>query len=60
MADAEKIYVIPQMGKRVLRPDTGQPLPPNGELVPNTTYWQRRAHDGDVVIAPRDFGQGGV
>lgn len=27
-----------------------QPLPAAGDEVPDNSYWQRRLHDGDVVL----------
>jgi hypothetical protein len=43
---------LPGAHLRVLDPDTGQPLPPEGLDVPLTSYWFRRLADGDVIAPP--------
>lgn len=43
------IFVKPAEGLRVVNPATGQPLPAEGEVVENGTYWIRRLDDGDVT-----------
>lgn len=43
------IFVKPAQGLRVVNPATGQPLPAEGEVVENGTYWIRRLDDGDVT-----------
>lgn len=43
---SETLYVIPN--GRVIDPDTRQPLPEKGQVVPRNTYWLRRLADGDV------------
>jgi hypothetical protein len=43
------IFVTPQKA-RVIDPQTRQPLPAEGRRVPDSSYWRRRARDGDVII----------
>jgi hypothetical protein len=43
------IFVKPAAGMRVVNTATGQPLPSEGEVVENGTYWIRRLDDGDVT-----------
>jgi hypothetical protein len=43
---------LPGTHLRVLDPDTGQILPPEGLDVPATPYWLRRLADGDVIVPP--------
>lgn len=43
------IFVKPAAGMRVVNPATGQPLPAEGEVVENGTYWIRRLDDADVT-----------
>jgi hypothetical protein len=45
-----KVIVTPVDGKTVRDPSTMEPLPPEGRLVDNISYWQRRAKDKDVVM----------
>lgn len=45
-----KIIVTPVAGKIVRDPSTMEPLPPEGRLVDNMSYWQRRAKDKDVIM----------
>ncbi len=47
----ELLYLIPRQGLRVLHPNTGQPLPPEGMEVEKSTYWLRRISSGEVVKA---------
>ncbi|WP_022655555.1 DUF2635 domain-containing protein [uncultured Desulfovibrio sp.] len=45
--------IVPRTGLVVRRPDTGEILPPGGEVVPfgpHRAYWLRRKKDGDVEI----------
>lgn len=44
------IFVKPKEGLKIKRPDTNRFLAPEGEDVPNSTFWQRRLTDGDVVL----------
>ena len=43
------IFIKPKNGLKILRPDNGRFLRPEGEKVPNTTFWRRRIFDGDVI-----------
>lgn len=45
------MQIIPTPGSVVLDPETYQRVPPQGQDVPDTEYWQRRLRDGDVVLA---------
>lgn len=45
----ETMLVKPAANRRVLDPQTRQPLPAEGAEVPRGTYWMRRLADGDVV-----------
>ncbi len=45
------IFVTPKEGIVVRDPATMEPLPEEGKEVLNLSFWQRRAKDGDVVIA---------
>jgi hypothetical protein len=47
----ENIYIKPAPGMVVRDPADGKPLPETGKTVPNTTHWQRRLKDQDVVLA---------
>lgn len=47
-----RVYATPRTGVLVRNPETGRHLPPAGESVPDTTYWLRRAADGDVELRP--------
>lgn len=44
------IFVKPKEGLKIRRPDTGSMLPEEGELVPDTPFWQRRVLDEDVTM----------
>ena len=47
----EKIFVKPASKEiLVINPDTGLPLPEEGEYVTPSPYWTRRVNDGDAVI----------
>lgn len=46
-----KIFVKPKSGLKVVRPDTKQPIKPEGELVIKSSYWLRREAEGDVTIS---------
>jgi hypothetical protein len=44
-----KLHLQPAQPDLVVRcPITRQPLPAEGDLVDDTTYWQRRLAEGDV------------
>lgn len=49
----ETLFVRPAEGLRVLDPETLQPLPAEGRIVPPTSYWRRAINRGDVQIARR-------
>ncbi len=49
----EKVYLIPQGGKKVRDIDRGDHLPPEGREVDMQTYWRRRINDGDVTIGKK-------
>lgn len=41
-------------GRRVVDPETGEPLGRGVRLVPDTAFWRRRLADGDILPpAPR-------
>lgn len=45
------MYVIPADGLVVRNPARDYaPLPPEGDEVPDTSYWRRRLNDGDVTL----------
>jgi hypothetical protein len=48
------MFIKPCEGRRVLRPDTKRPLPPEGIEVPDgdvhILFWARREAQGDVTI----------
>lgn len=43
-----ELHIRPVAGRVVRDPETNEPLAPQGEKKPNTSYWQRRLIDGDV------------
>lgn len=43
------IYLVPAPGQVVRDPANGQPLPPEGAHVPDTSYWHRRLAEGSVT-----------
>lgn len=43
------MYLVPAAGLNVIDPANGQPLPPEGKEVADTTYWRRRLAEGDVT-----------
>lgn len=45
-----RIFVKPKSGLIVRDPKNMQPLPSEGLFVEKSTYWIRRAKDGDVSI----------
>lgn len=45
-------FLTPGPGLRVLDPDTLQPLPESGALVPDTSYWRRVVARGDAAETP--------
>jgi hypothetical protein len=45
-----KVIVIPMDEKTVRDPASMEPLPPEGRLVDNNSYWQRRVKDKDVTM----------
>lgn len=46
-----RIYVRPAPGLQVRDPLSRQPLPDEGQLVEETSFWVRRLADGDVVLS---------
>ena len=44
-------YIRPAVGLTLRDPATGEPLPPEGGLMPRSAFWLRREKDGDVVQA---------
>ncbi len=42
--------VIPAPGLIVHDPERGDPLPPEGRDVVDSSYWYRRVRDGDVTV----------
>ncbi|MEF2145124.1 MAG: DUF2635 domain-containing protein [Desulfovibrionaceae bacterium] len=46
-----KIFVKPVDGRRVLDPDTKQPLPPEGASVEQSSHWLRRIRAGEVALS---------
>jgi hypothetical protein len=44
-----KIFVKPKEGLVIRRPDNGRVLSAEGEEVPQSTFWQRRINEGDVI-----------
>lgn len=47
-----KIYVIPTVS--FPDPKTGKRLPEKGDFVTDSTFWRRRAKDGDVVAGKNE------
>jgi len=47
----DRMHITPREDRIVRDPVTRDPLPKEGALKPVTTYWRRRAADGDVTIA---------
>ncbi|NDY41252.1 DUF2635 domain-containing protein [Dissulfurirhabdus thermomarina] len=45
-----RIHVRPAPGRLVRDPVTHAPLPEEGALVEDSTYWRRRIRVGDVVV----------
>lgn len=45
-----RIFVKPKEGSKIPRPESGRMLKPEGEEVDQSTYWRRRAADGDVTV----------
>lgn len=45
------MFVKPKDGLSVRCPIRGEPLPKEGRVVPDNTFWRRRLRDGDVVLA---------
>jgi hypothetical protein len=45
---ADLLLIRPAQGLVVLDPDSGKPLPPEGALKPDTTFWRRRLAAGSV------------
>jgi len=43
------VYLVPAPGLNVIDPANGQPLPPEGKEVQDSTYWRRRLVEGDVT-----------
>lgn len=46
---ARRLWLKPAQGLTVIDPETGKPLPAEGDLVAISKYWRRRLNDGDVV-----------
>lgn len=46
----ERIRIRPAPGLLVRDPFTHRQLPPDGDVVNRTTYWERRLMDGDVEL----------
>jgi len=46
----DTLFLIPTGSLQVRDPATGKPLPPEGAIKPNISYWQRRLRDRDVVV----------
>jgi len=44
-----QFVVVPIDGARVVDPETGLILPPEGAAVPRDTFWLRRIMDGSVA-----------
>jgi hypothetical protein len=42
-------WVKPVSGLTVTHPETGKPLPAEGDEVQWDSWWQRRLNDGDIV-----------
>lgn len=47
------IFVKPKSGVKIRRPETKALLSPEGENVPNNTFWKRRIADGDVIVSQK-------
>lgn len=47
----ERKLAVPAAGLRVMNPETGRPLPAEGEAVTVSVFWARRARDRDVVLS---------
>lgn len=45
------MFVKPKAGLVIRDPISKVALPPEGDEVPDTTYWHRRLRSGDVVSA---------
>lgn len=43
-------YMVPKKGVFIRDPETRQPLPPEGKQLAVSTFWNRRARDGDVKM----------
>lgn len=53
----ENVFVVPARdehgnAKRVVDPQTGEPLPADGAFKPRSQYWHRRIAQGDVTETP--------
>jgi len=46
----DALHVQPAPGLVVRDPATRAPLPPEGAELTDSTYWQRRLIDGDVIL----------
>lgn len=49
IAPPRRIHVTPAKGLRVINPDTGKPLSPEGATVAPSTYWTRRRNASEVT-----------
>lgn len=47
----ERKLAVPAAGLRVMNPETGRPLPAEGEAVTVSVFWARRARDRDVALS---------
>lgn len=53
----DNISIKPVLGRLVRHPETGEPIPAEGLVVPRSPYWLRRLKDGDVTLATPDTGK---
>lgn len=45
-----KILIKPASGQLVRDPETMEPLPVEGKIVSQNSYWLRRIQDGDAFV----------
>ena len=45
----QTLHIKPAPGRVIVYPQTRERLPTKGAVVPASSYWLRRRHDGDVV-----------
>ncbi len=48
----ERRLAVPREGARVMSPETGRPLAPEGEVVTVSVFWVRRERDKDLDLLP--------